>query len=325
VIITRPLPGGGVAFLGLTASSSIAGEMDLGGHVVRETNAERVSEQLKARGQDPILRLHHEVFPLPGDHIMTLGDVRRVLTDVQAPGKLTVVGSMLIELDENLQVVWTWNEFDHLDVRRKGSIGVCAQGGGCPPVLVGENIGDWTHTNSVSYTREGNLIVSLSAQHWVIKIDYQNGKGSGRILWRLGQDGDFKLDPPDHPNAWFSSQHDPKFDVPGSPVLSLYDNGWPRHTKDPAAHSRGQVYLLDEAQHTARLLVNADLGVWSSAFGSAQRLCNGGYSFNSGLVQGIPRVLSRTVEVLPDGSTAFLAEHSWPTYRSFRMKSMYEQ
>jgi hypothetical protein len=231
---------------------------------------------------------------------------------------------MLIELDENLQVVWTWNEFDHLDIRRKGSIGVCAQGGGCPAVLVGEKMGDWTHTNSVSYTSDGNLIVSLSGQHWVIKIDYENGKGSGRILWRLGQDGDFKLDSPD-PNAWFSSQHDPKFDVPGSPVLSLYDNGWPRHDKDPAAHSRGQVYLLDEAQHTARLLVNADLGVWSSAFGSAQRLCNGGYSFNSGNIQGIPQVRARTVEVLPDGSTAFLAEHAWSTYRSFRMKSMYEQ
>jgi len=168
------------------------------------------------------------------------------------------------------------------------------------------------------------LIVSVSAQDLVIKIDYQNGKGSGRILWRLGKGGDFTLDSPD-PNAWFSHQHDPEFDIPGSPALSLYDNGYVRHDKDPAAHSRGQVYLLDEAQHTARLLVNVDLGVWSSAFGAAQRLCNGGYSFNSGNIQGMPQVRSRTTEVLPDGSSAFIAEHSWSTYRSFRMKSMYEQ
>ena len=63
---------------------------------------------------------------------MTLGSVRRVLTDVQGPGDVAVIGDTLIELDENLQVVWTWNEFDHLDASRKAPLGEVCPGGGLP-------------------------------------------------------------------------------------------------------------------------------------------------------------------------------------------------
>jgi hypothetical protein len=46
---------------------------------------------------------------------------------------------------------------------------------------------------------------------------------------------------------------------------------------------------------------------------------------NSGNIQGVPRLRSRTIEVLSDRPTTFAVEHPWTTYRSFRMKSMYEQ
>ena len=53
---------------------------------------------------------------------------------------------------------------------------------------------DWTHTNAILYSpNDGNLIVSIRHQHWLVKIDYNNGTGTGNILWHLGYQGDFTL------------------------------------------------------------------------------------------------------------------------------------
>ncbi len=51
------------------------------------------------------------------------------------------------------------------------------------------------HANSIGWSPEdGNLIVSVRDQDWVIKLDYDSGTGNGDILWRLGQGGDFTLE-----------------------------------------------------------------------------------------------------------------------------------
>src|SRR4051812_8633748 len=87
-------------------------------------------------------------------------------------------------------------------------------------------------TRTPSYTpRDGNLVVSLPEQNWVIKIDYNDGKGSGKVLWRLGDDGDLKPDKEDK-LAWFSYQHDAAFEPPGSDTLVLFDHGHARQKKD---------------------------------------------------------------------------------------------
>ena len=52
-------------------------------------------------------------------------------------------------------------------------------------------------------------LFSLRHQSWVIKIDYQNGTGSGNVLWRLGYQGDFALAQGSDPSLWFSFQHFP--------------------------------------------------------------------------------------------------------------------
>ena len=94
---------------------------------------------------------------------------------------------------------------------------------------------DWLHGNAVSYTREdGNLTLSMPEQDWVIKIDYARGKGSGKVLWRLGDEGDFKAESSD-PKPWFSYQHDAAFEPPGSNTLVLLDNGQRRKEKEKDA------------------------------------------------------------------------------------------
>ena len=52
---------------------------------------------------------------------------------------------------------------------------------------------DWTHSNALSYTADGNLLLSVRHQSWIVKIDYSNGSGLGISWWKLGDEGDFTL------------------------------------------------------------------------------------------------------------------------------------
>ena len=220
-------------------------------------------------GKRPIGAFHHEARALPGGKILVLASVEQMLTGVQGPDPVDVLGDMIIVLDSNLQVLWTWDTFDHLDVSRRAVLReVCP--GGCPPLYLAASANDWVHGNSVQLTPDGNLLYSARHQDWIIKIDYQNGAGTGDILWRLGKDGDFKIVSSEL-LPWFSHQHDPQF-LTDNTTLMLYDNGNTRWVDDATAHSRGQVLQVDEQNRTVKLLLNADMGVYSFALG-ARRSC----------------------------------------------------
>jgi len=295
-------------------------EYDLAGNLIRETNATRMSEQLVAMGTDPVDDLHHEAVRLPNGDTALLASVERVVD--QGAGSVDVLGDIVIVLDSNLQVKWYWNEFDHLDVKRPAILDEkCTLGNtGCPATL--RNAGftvanDWTHTNSVAYTPDGNLMISVRHQDWVIKFDYRNGAGTGAILWKLGKDGDFTINSSD-PYAWQSHQHDAEFEPNG--LLTLFDNGNTRITAN-GGHSRGQAWRIDETNKVATPVVNIDLGEYSVATGSAQLLSNGNYHFDLGFING---TASASKEYTPDGVLQF--EQSFPShrnYRTFRMKSLY--
>ena len=71
---------------------------------------------------------------------------------------------------------------------------------------------DWTHTNAVVYSPDdGNILVSIRQQNWVVKVDYEDGKGSGAILWHMGEGGDFALKGGTDPTDWEYAQHMPNF------------------------------------------------------------------------------------------------------------------
>jgi hypothetical protein len=183
---------------------------------------------------------------------------------------------------------------------------------------------DWLHVNAVALTPgDGNLILSIRNQDWVIKIDYRNGAGDGHVVWRLGAGGDFALNSAD-PTVWFSHQHNAHY-IDDHTVI-LFDNGNTRRETDPNANSRGQVWTLDETSMTATPVLNADLGNYSFRLGSAQRLSNGNYSFVSGS-QGPgppPTQVGQTIEVLPDGTPSYVLGLAGPEYRSYRLRTLYE-
>jgi arylsulfate sulfotransferase len=325
-ILTRPGPGG--LFFGYindpTADQSgqLVREFDLLGLTVAETNAARVNEQLAAMGKRQISAFHHEVRSLPGGKILALATVEQILTDVQGPGPVDVLGDMIIVMDSDMQVLWTWDAFDHLDTSRQAVLGeTCTiTTAGCPPFYLGAQANDWLHGNSVQLTPDGNLLYSTRHQDWLIKIDYNNGNGSGDVIWRLGLGGDFVIESSD-PYPWFSHQHDGQY-VPGEAqsTITVFDDGNTRRTLNPDANSRGQVLQLDEQAFTATPLLNADLGVYSSALGSAQKLANGNYFFDAGILSDESALL---VEVDPSGNPVYSLQSSGPEYRSFRMRDLY--
>jgi hypothetical protein len=182
--LTRPVEGGG--FFGILQdllgppSQQFVREFDLAGTVVRETNAGRVNDQLAARGARPITSFHHDAVPLPGGKVLVLGSTEQILNDVQGPGPADVIGEMILVLDRDLQVEWTWDAFDHLDVSRKATLSeTCVQGaGGCPPFFLAPQANDWLHANSVQLTPDGSILLSVRHQDWVLKINYDNGVGN---------------------------------------------------------------------------------------------------------------------------------------------------
>lgn len=343
--LTRLSPGSRMLVLAEGANSvntmrrlQILRELDIAGGVMRETNIGRVAEQLERFGihsdcrmgqEECVAGFHHEAIHLPNGHVLAIAGLERIMPAGTQGSKtpVDVLGDIVIDLDEELQVTAIWNAFDHLDIKRASLYNATCKlgpgGGGCPPIFLAEKANGWTHSNSLNYIpATGNFLISMPEQDWVLKVDWRNGTGSGKVLWRLGKDGDFAAKS-DDPDPWFSYQHDAEFDPTGSNLLSILDDGHQRFAKNPKALTRGQIWKLDEETRTATLVYNADLGVYAVAVGSAQRLRNGGSTFEAGFINP-PSVYARAVETDARGKIVYaLQVDGMIVYRSFRLDSMY--
>ncbi len=306
-------------------------EYDLAGNVLRETNWTFLNQQVNAlrafEGKGPVhlTNFSHEGRRLPN------GDTVTIVTDEetadQGDGPVDVLGDMVVVLDSNFQLKHEWDAFDYLDIKRKALLNdMCASGAGGCPILSGKQANgkyytranDWTHVNAVSYDpKDGNLVVSIRHQAWVIKLDYRNGGGTLDIVWKLGQDGDFTLST-GNPLDWFSYQHDAVFQSNGA--LSLFDNGNLRVHEHDGGNSRGQAWSLDEEKHIATPILNVDLGAYSGALGSAALLSNGNYTFDAGYINVS---YSQTSEFTATRSLVSREQTDLLSYRSFRLSSMY--
>jgi len=329
--LTRPQTGG--TFLGLgedgaqDPSHQFFREFDLAGITLAETNAARVNEQLAAMGVHAINAFHHEARKLPDGGYLVLADSERILTDVQGPGAVDVIGDTILALDSDLRVRWAWDSFDHLDTHRRAVLGeTCTSGSGiaCAPFYLAPVANDWLHGNSLQLTPDGNILYSARHQDWLIKIDYENGAGNGAVLWRMGNAGDFQIVSSD-PSPWFSHQHDANFEADNT-SLTVFDDGNTRNVTGPAGNSRGQALAIDERNRIATLILNADLGTYSLAVGSAQKLPNGDYHFDSGFFldpSGNGNRIAQSIEVNASGQVVYGIQFGTIEYRSFRMPDLY--
>ncbi len=332
--------GTGTGTLGTFTGYQGLAEFDLAGNVIRQTNCDRVSEQLLGLGTDAVAGFSHDAIRLPNGDTIVIGMDQRIFPagTQGSTGPVDILGNILIELDSNFQVLWYWNAFDHdgggtqLDINRPAILAEkCTEVyWGCPGVLLSIPANDWLHGNSVQYeAADGSLVFSMRNQDWVIKIDFGNGNGTQNVLWRLGEGGDFTMLSA-APIPWFSGQHDPEFQgtqVAGGPMpqlMTMLDNGDTRVAQDPGTGSRGSAYAVDQTAMTVEFYFKTSLNVYSYGLGSAQILPNKNYWFDAGwLSTGPNEFFEQSTEYTPAGEIVYQVQAPTTAYRSWRMPSMY--
>lgn len=308
-------------------------EYDLAGNVIRQTSwaimNDRVNDLRAKQGGRPVRLnfLSHEAIRLPNGYTATLATNEQVkhLTS----GTKDVFGDTVIVLDTHFQVVWAWDAFDYLDINRITLPATCVLGvQGCPQQYLQKQPNgqpykqalDWTHANSISYDpRDGSLIISVRHQSWAIKIDYNNGRGDGHIIWKLGYGGSFVLASGYSVSDWFSGEHD--VEIQSNGLLTLFDNNNASSvTQQPGGTAHGQAWKLDTANMVATPLVDIDLGVISLAVGSATLLSNGNYEWQAGFINNSE---AQSAEYTPSGTLEYKQQSDAVTYRSFRLQDLY--
>ena len=343
-------------------------ESDPAGNPILETTLGAINDGLAALGDPrPINSLHHEVRRIttptagaPHGYIMLLANSEYVCTNCQGgtpQDPVDLIGDQVVVMDSNMNVVWYWDEFDHLDVNHyavlKEKCTVPAGGGGCEPFSNQFTFAyDWQHSNALQYEPyDGSIIISSRHQDAVYKVNFNNGTGDGHIIWELGNPNEkngliggpggaplptFTLTTngaggPDLGYPWFSHQHDPAFAnrgklVNGSRIFTIFDDGNTRQAFfNQNADSRCQELSIDETNLTANLNINGDEMGYSFALGESQLLRNGSISCDSGYVnmgQG-PQPPTNTVETDENSNFIFSFNASSINYRSWRMQDLY--
>lgn len=299
-------------------------EVDLGGFTIKGMSVQDLNAKLAYAGFDlNVYTMHHDVTVLPNGHWIVLVNTLKLFNNLPGyPGQLNVLGDAIIDLDETWRPVWVWNSFDHLDVNRH-------------PM----NFPDWTHSNAIVYSADdGNLLLSMRHQNWIIKIDYENGHGLGDVLWHLGEGGEFTLQGGADPTDWFYAQHGPSFVGPntsGNFSLALFDNGNDREfptgvtcgsaSAPPCLYSTAMIMQVDEANKLATIQFNDDPIGYSVFGGNAEVLANGDLEFDMCDISEAPN-LAAVYEVTQEAQPQIVWQMNISNdyaYRAFRVPSLY--
>jgi arylsulfate sulfotransferase len=308
----------------LSGTNSVMQEVDLTGRVYWQMTAAQLNQELAQATCSgcniTVLGTHHDFAILPNGHLIVLASTQQVVSGA------TVTGDVVIDLDQNRKPVWLWNEFDHLDINRR-------------PYLYP----DWTHTNAILYSpTDGDLIISIRHQNWLVKIDYDNGVGSGDIVWHLGYQGDFTLlnaDGSADNNAtdWFFAEHGPSFttaNTSGKFSMAVFDNGDDRGVTvvaggtcgvagQPACYSTVPIFNLDETAMTATQIFNSTTPDYSFFGGNAALLKNGDVEYDEASAGG-PKAAVYEVTQTSSPQTVWQMNISGQyAYRAMRIPSLY--
>jgi arylsulfate sulfotransferase len=296
-------------------------EIDLAGNTIQSLNVIDLNTKLVNAGFTLNAQvIHHDIIETPNGHwIVFVNSLQNFTNLTGLPGVTTVLGDAIIDLDTNLNPVWVWNSFDYLDINRHPF-----------------SFPDWTHANALLYTSDGNLLVSLRHQNWIIKIDYQNGKGTGDVLWHLGQGGDFTLVNGTDPTDWSYAQHGPAFF--GEATAHVFDLGVMDNGDDRAfpsgvtcqgtcPYTTVPIYHIDESALTATLTFHDILSQYSFFGGDVASLANGNVEFDlcSDTIP-TPQPGASVTEVTRVASPQVVWKMSVAgdnAYRMFRMPSLY--
>jgi arylsulfate sulfotransferase len=320
----RPMTNGDFLIgIGSNLQAPVLREIDLAGNTVREVTLAQINTSLEQKGYSfSIADFHHDVIVLPNGHWIAIAAIVKNFTNLPGyPGTIAVGGDGVVDIDPNGNAVWAWSAFDHLDVNRHPF--------GLP---------DWTHSNALVYLpNDGNLLMSMRDQSWILKLDYANGAGAGDVLWRLGNEGDFAIAGGD-PDQWFYGQHFPSLiSINGSQTtLAVFDDGNFRFENTSGelcgaggttCISRATVFLIDESTKVATCDWQFTNELFTAWGGSINQLANGNIEFDmsqpflpqypaASLIQEVTQTTSPTLvwQMKLNGTNV---------YRGYRIPSLY--
>lgn len=303
-------------------------EIDLAGNTVRDISMDDLNSKLASSNlrdaQGNVYQFksfHHSLIALPNGHWVVLTSYSKDYTNLPGyPGTTTVLGDAIVDIDQNNNPDWVWNTFDHLDVNRH-------------PM----NFPDWTHANGLLYSKDDHdLLLSIRHQNWVIKINFLDGSGSGDVMWKLGEGGDFKLAGGVDPTDWFYAQHGFSYFSPNTTGvfrIGMMDNGndrifptgqvfcKPMAPPSPSCYSTIPVLELNENNMTATLVTHYEPPPAYFTFfgGNVELLANGDIHTNFSAAQNgaiVQELDSQAKQVIWQGTSpgAFQFHvYRWPS------------
>lgn len=238
--IKKPMRRGQLGFAGGTAVT----EVDLTGKTLWRVDLDKPEN-------DPEYRIiHHEIRMDEQGYIHTLTRPKKIIRLEEyglGCGADTLSGDGILVIDSLGAPVGHWSCWDVWNLRDD-------------PFLE-RYMYDRFHMNGFCFDTDGNYLVSVPIEDQIWKVDARTGK----LLWKFGQNGDFRMDTA----AWFSFQHSPYLDAEGR--LMLFDNGLYRKC------SRALSFRLDEERKTAQTVLDVPLPneKYTSRMGNACLLPNG--------------------------------------------------
>ncbi len=314
---------------GISTTNEIR-EIDLAGDIIYRITLNQLNSALASIGASfKASNFHHDVLKLPNGHYILLVNSQETFTNQPGlPSGTLVTGDELIDWDPQVGgPVWTWSSFDHLNVSRI-------------PYGITSGSSDWTHSNALVYTPDdGNIILSMRNQNWIIKINYENGAGDGSILWRFGYQGDFSLPNGQAPIEWNYGQHYPTIlsaNSAGDFSMMFFNDGNSRlvNSSGTVCGSAGvvrcytsvPVFEVNEYTKTAQVEMEDNLSpAYSLCCGDALVLSNGDFEYDVPYNISTPNV-SYVQEVSQLQNPQLLWQmniNNQLAYRAFRVPSLY--
>ena len=263
---------------------------------------------------------HHDIVYNPNTRtFLTLRDYIRVID-----GR-NVLMDNITELDTRGNVLWSWDTYANGHFSLSDECKCNDTSGGSSGYLPGPILIDLTHSNSLQWDFNSNMVyLNMRAQDTFCKIN----QTTNQEMWCLGKHGNFtlyNLDGEKVSSLWYHA-HDVQMIRPD--VFTIFDNDYfnetlpcPQTFNGTGLHSRMLEVTVNEQNMTARenWVWTAPSAYWTPYWGSVNILPNGdimgAFGANSHYVPNSTGGV--VVEVNPSGQVirTYTFPYGWGIYR----------
>lgn len=235
-----------------------------------------------------------------------------------------VNGDVIFQVDKSGNLIDAWHLFDIIDSTRLGYLGLVTL------QREGEEVRDWTHTNSVFVDHDNTIVVSVRNQDAVIKFDR-----NGNLKWIMGDHAQWKpefepyLLTPINLDRWQYHQHAVERTSLGTWIM--FDNHEfeaipPENPKDALVSRCLEVMIHEDTMEVEKIwdyessLLNGFMGDCDQLPDTNNRLVTWSSEFASGGETRLEEVTfdKETVWEVIFGGTGF--EDGYAVYRADRIR-----